>query len=316
MPARRVRRPPADPPRTLSQAGTQVMTEQTLAADPAAEADAADGAGIVTSTEQSTKDLASGGQPVLAETPAAAAPAVEAASKLDDEPVVADPFATDAAVAQSAAAKEAATKKAAASTIAADPGSEDETGEDPDEPAMHWYVLKVASNRETTIKRVLERDIKREALEEHFGEILIPTEKVKETKNGKTRVRSVKLWPGYLVVQMRIIDDTYHLVRSVTGVGDFTGAAGKPVPMTDDEVSRLKGEEVKKEEAAEKGEEPVVVKVPFDEGQRVKVKEGPFENFEGTVETIDQHTGKIKILVEIFGRPTEMELEHWQVEKL
>ena len=205
---------------------------------------------------------------------------------------------------------------------APEPEPEDDEPEDDgfDEP-MQYYVLKVASNRETTIKRVLERDIKRDAMDDYFGEVLIPTEKVKETKNGKTRVKNVKLWPGYLVVQMRATDEARLLVRGISGVGDFTGMTGtgvdrKPVPMTDEEVARLKGEETKKEEAAEKGEETVVVKVPFDEGSRVKVKEGAFENFEGTVEQIDQHTGKIKILVEIFGRPTEMELEHWQVEKL
>lgn len=199
-----------------------------------------------------------------------------------------------------------------------------ETDESAGDADMDWFVLKVASNRERTIKNSLERMIKREGLEEDFGDIIIPTEKVVETKSGKKKVREVKLFPGYLIVKMRITDDSWYLVRSTTGVGDFTGAAGKPVPMTAEEVERLCGvksdgtkltqeEETAKEEAKP---EKLVVKVPFEENERVKVKDGPFESFEGQIDSIDQHTGKIKILVEIFGRPTEVELEHWQVEKL
>lgn len=197
------------------------------------------------------------------------------------------------------------------------------TGEADD---MEWYVLKVASNRERTIKKSLERMIKREGLEEDFGDIIIPTEKVVETKSGKKKIREVKLFPGYLIVRMRITDDAWYLVRSTTGVGDFTGAAGKPVPMSPEEVERLCGvklevnldaetsaEDGKKEDAKD---EKLLVKVPFEENERVKVKDGPFESFEGQIDSIDQHTGKIKILVEIFGRPTEVELEHWQVEKI
>lgn len=190
---------------------------------------------------------------------------------------------------------------------------------------MEWYVLKVASNRERTIKKSLERMIKREGLEEDFGDIIIPTEKVVETKSGKKKVREIKLFPGYLIVRMRITDDSWYLVRSTTGVGDFTGAAGKPVPMSLEEVERLCG--IKSETAsedtteaseapAEPKEEKLLVNVPFEVEQRVKVKDGPFESFEGQIDSIDQHTGKIKILVEIFGRPTEVELEHWQVEKI
>lgn len=189
---------------------------------------------------------------------------------------------------------------------------------------MDWYVLKVASNRERTIKNSLERMIKREGLEEDFGEIIIPTEKVVETKSGKKKVREVKLFPGYLIVKMRITDDSWYLVRSTTGVGDFTGAAGKPVPMTADEVERLCGvkpdgskvPEADESKPEEEKQEKLLVKVPFSEGERVKVKDGPFESFEGMIDSIDQNTGKIKILVEIFGRPTEVELEHWQVDKL
>ena len=246
------------------------------------------------------------------------APQVGAASVTDDAAKndAADDVGATPSATKTSATKTPATETSVEKTPSVNVDDIDVDEAPPEQEEKQWYVLKVASNRERTIKVALERQIKREDLSDYFGEILIPTEKVKETKNGKMKIREVKLWPGYLVVQMQITDDTYSLVRGVTGVGDFTGAAGKPVAMTVEEVSRLKGEEIPAEQKAAEKDEEIVVKVPYDEGQRVKVKEGPFESFEGTVDSIDQHTGKIKILVEIFGRPTEMELEHWQVEKL
>ena len=104
------------------------------------------------------------------------------------------------------------------------------------EAEMRWYVLKVQTNREGSIKGSLERRIKREGYEESFGPIIIPTEKVVETKGGKKKTREQKLYPGYIMIQMILNDDTWYLVRDTTGVGDFTGAAGKPHPMDAEEV--------------------------------------------------------------------------------
>lgn len=177
---------------------------------------------------------------------------------------------------------------------------------------MQWYVLKVQTNRERTIRETLLKRIRLEGMEEYFGEVRIPTEKVIETKGGKRKVREQKLFPGYMMIQMRLTDESWHLVRSTSGVGDFTGAAGKPVPMQEHEIKRLTGEV---EEAAAPQEEKVQVKFSVAPGDIVKVKEGAFENFEGRVDSLDSHTGKIKVMIEIFGRSTEVELEHWQVEK-
>src|SRR5262245_9758592 len=101
----------------------------------------------------------------------------------------------------------------------------------PADGGMYWYVLKVQSNRERSIRDSLLRRIRQEGLEEFFGEIMIPTEKVVETKGGKKRVTEHKLYPGYLMVQMVLNDETWYLVRTTSGVGDFTGSAGKPIPM-------------------------------------------------------------------------------------
>jgi len=186
-------------------------------------------------------------------------------------------------------------------TDEAQPGSEEKL----------WYVLKVQSNREKSIRENLRRRIKREGLEEKFGEIVIPTEKVAETKSGQKKVVERKLFPGYIMIQMILNDETWFLVRETTGVGDFTGAAGKPIPMQEHEIKRMLGQEVavKEDKVAPK------VKVGFTPGERVKVKEGTFENFEGTVDTIDETNGRLTVLIEIFGRSTPVDLGAWEVER-
>lgn len=186
------------------------------------------------------------------------------------------------------------------------------------ESPMQWFVLKVQSNRERSIRDSILRRIKMEGMEEFFGEIFIPTEKVVETKGGSRRVREQKLLPGYMMIEMVLNDETWHLVRSTTGVGDFTGAAGKPIPMEDHEVRKWRGEEVPEDEEKPKEGEPArpVVKFEVSVGEHVKVKEGAFENFEGVIDSLDEATGKLKVMIEIFGRGTEVELEHWQVEKV
>jgi transcriptional antiterminator NusG len=118
---------------------------------------------------------------------------------------------------------------------------------------------------------------------------------------------------GYMMIQMELNDDTWYLVRDTTGVGDFTGAAGKPIPMRPDEVQAMLG---KDEKGEDKPEAEPITKINFAVGELVKIKEGAFDGFEGTIDTIDESSGRVKVLVDIFGRSTEVELEHWQAEKL
>jgi transcriptional antiterminator NusG len=174
-----------------------------------------------------------------------------------------------------------------------------------------WYVLKVQSNRERTIRDTLLKRIRREGLSEYFGEIIIPTEKVAEkTKGGKKRVVERKLYPGYIMINMELNDETWYLVRDTSGVGDFTGTAGRPVPMQEEEIQRMLGKE------AEKEVEPEKVKIDFATGDVVKIKEGAFEGFEGTIDSIDESSGKVTTLIEIFGRSTQVELDYWQAERV
>lgn len=173
-----------------------------------------------------------------------------------------------------------------------------------------WYILKVQSNREDSIREALQRRIAMAGLDGYFGDIIVPIEMVSEFKNGKKRVVKRKLYPGYLVVHMELNEDTWFLVRETHGIGDFTGSGGKPSPMLPHEVSRI----LSKQE--EKADEAPKLNIKFRPGDRVKITEGTFENFEGDVDTIDEANGRVTVMINIFGRSTPVELEYWQVESL
>ena len=183
-----------------------------------------------------------------------------------------------------------------------------EEDDEDDEDKMDWYILKVQSNREKSIVAALKRKIAVEGLEEYFGEVVVPVEKVTEFKNGKKKVVNRKLYPGYIVVNMCINDHTWFAIRETSGIGDFTGSGGKPTPMLPHEVARI----IQKEE--EETEEAPKLNISFSVGDQVKVNEGNFESFEGEVSEIDEHSGRITVMINIFGRSTPVELEYWQVE--
>jgi transcriptional antiterminator NusG len=177
-------------------------------------------------------------------------------------------------------------------------------------PKMDWFILKVQSNREESIRESLKRRVAVAGLDRYFGDIIVPTEMVSEFKGGKKRVVKRKLYPGYLVVNMEINEETWFLVRETPGIGDFTGSAGKPTPMLTHEVNKI----VAKQE--EKTLEAPKLKINFNVGDRVKINEGTFENFEGDVDTIDEASGRVTVMINIFGRSTPVELEYWQIETI
>lgn len=175
---------------------------------------------------------------------------------------------------------------------------------------MDWYILKVQSNREESIREGLLRRVKIAGLDRYFGDIIVPTEMVAEFKGGKKRNVKRKLYPGYLVVQMEINEESWFLVRETPGIGDFTGASGRPSPMLPHEISRILARQEEKSVEAPK------LKISFQTGDRVKINEGTFENFEGEVESIDQTNGRVTVMINIFGRSTPVELEYWQIESI
>jgi transcriptional antiterminator NusG len=182
----------------------------------------------------------------------------------------------------------------------------------PEDDAIHmdWYILKVQSNRERSIAEALERKFAIEGLGDYCDQIIVPTEKVTEFKGGKKKIVERKLYPGYIVVHMHINDDTWFAVRETSGVGDFTGAGGKPTPMLGSEVSRIVQTET------EETTESPKLDIKFSAGDKVKVKEGNFESFEGEVGTIDEASGRVTVMINIFGRSTPVELEYWQIEAM
>ncbi len=195
-----------------------------------------------------------------------------------------------------------------------------------------WYVVKVTSGREESIKAAVERRVKIEGLEEFFGQILIPVEKivelkkVKETKNGEkiTKEKRVtkdrKKFPGYVMAEVEFNDRILYLFRETSGVGDFVGATGPmkpPPPMTEREVQQMLGGVVGPDDS-KKGK---IVKLEFEKGDKVRIREGAFSSMEGEVKLITEpkdtsETPKVTVEVLIFGRPVPVELDYWQVDKV
>lgn len=171
-----------------------------------------------------------------------------------------------------------------------------------------WYILKVQSNREDSIRETLLRRISMQGMDPWFGEVIVPKEQVTEFKGGKKRVVSRKLYPGYILVNMILNDETWYLVRETGGIGDFTGSAGRPSPMLPQDVAKLLNK------SEEKTDEQPRLKINFKKGDRVKINEGTFENFEGEVEQIDEANGRVTVMLSIFGRSTPVDIEYWQIE--
>ena len=181
-------------------------------------------------------------------------------------------------------------------------------------PGFDWFVLRVASNKESSVRETLLRKVQIEGMEHMVGRIMVPTEKTQSMKAGSRRVTETKLYPGYVFVEMsletdgRIPQDVFFLIKETTGVGDFVGTAGRPTPMAAHEVEKMLFDSRKPDEAPQ-------FKMEFVSGDPVTIKEGPFENYEGTVDEVMPDKGLVRVLVTIFGRQAPVELEYWQIAK-
>ncbi|MBC6403687.1 MAG: transcription termination/antitermination protein NusG [Hyphomonadaceae bacterium] len=171
--------------------------------------------------------------------------------------------------------------------------------------AAKWYVVQAYSNFEKHVKRSLEREIEEENLGHLFEEILVPTEQVVRRNVESER----KFFPGYVLVKVDLTDAAYHLVRNTPKVTGFLGSQNKPRPIPDAEVARIMG---RIKESAEAPSRPMMV---FDIGEMVRVIDGPFQSFEGAVESVDDDKARLKVLINVLGRGTPVELDYAQVEK-
>ncbi len=174
---------------------------------------------------------------------------------------------------------------------------------------MRWYVVHAFSGFEKQVQRSLLEHIKRAGMEDQFGEILVPTEEVVEMKSGEKRTSERKFFPGYVLVKMEMSDETWHLVKGVPKVSGFIGGSGtKPTPITDKEAAVIL-------QQVQEGVEKPRPKFSFVAGELVRIVDGPFMDFNGTVEDVNYEKSKLRVSVSIFGRLTPVELEFSQVEK-
>ncbi len=180
----------------------------------------------------------------------------------------------------------------------------------PKELVRKWYVVRAISGKEKKVKQYIEYEINRLKLTDYVTQVLIPTEKFYQIRNGKKVSKERNILPGYVLIEAHLAGEIPHIIESVTGVISFLGAKGEaPAPLRPSEVSRILG---KMDELAES---EAVMNVPYVVGETVKVIDGPFNSFSGVIEEINEEKKKLKVMVKIFGRKTPLELSYMQVEK-
>jgi transcriptional antiterminator NusG len=175
--------------------------------------------------------------------------------------------------------------------------------------ALDWYFLRVQVGREDRIRKNMISRLKQAGLDARVPQIVVPTETVAEVREGKRRIKKKKLYPGYLMVQMELDDDVWFTLRETPGFGDFVGGRGTPTPMSPTEVENVLGR-------MDESKEQPKMSVQFNKGDRVKIKQGPFENIDGVVEEVNPEKGTLEVAVTIFGRSTPVSLGYWEVEPL
>ncbi len=176
-------------------------------------------------------------------------------------------------------------------------------------PNHKWYIVHAYSNFEKKVAESIREQAKNQGLEENFSEILVPTEDVVEIRRGRKINAERKFFPGYVLVKMNLSDEAYHLIKNTPKVTGFLGSGSKPMPVSEKEVQRIVG-------AIEEGVEKPKTVVLYEVGENVRVIDGPFASFNGSVEQVDEEKARLRVTVSIFGRATPVELEYAQVEKM
>jgi|TARA_B110000438_G_C15807148_1_gene647953 transcriptional antiterminator NusG len=173
----------------------------------------------------------------------------------------------------------------------------------------NWYIVHAYSNFEKQVANSIKEQAVLRGMEDYFSEILVPTEDVVQVRKGRKVQSERKFFPGYVIVKMEMTDDSYHLVKKTNKVSGFLGSQSRPIPISPEEVERIMTQ-------VEEGVDGIVSSISFEIGEQVRVAEGPFASFSGMVEEVDVERSRLKVAVSIFGRPTPVELEYNQVEKL
>lgn len=292
----------------MSDSSPDTVQDEAVAADVVEAIEPAD---VEAATEQS-EDVAVGEQPAVEEADVAAEPDVDAGAAVVEEvegetvEIVAEP----ASDVESAVASEPAD----GAEPAEDPdgneggGAAEVAEEAPGAPGLDWYIIHTYSGFENKVKESLTTRSEAFGLDDRVGEILIPTEDVVEMRNGKKVTSKRLLYPGYVLVQLLLDDELWHVVKNTPRVTGFVGGGHDPQPLTADEVNQILYRQVTSAERPRP-------RMEFARNDRVKIVDGPFSSFTGTIEEVNQDRSTVKVMVTIFGRGTPVELEYFQVEK-
>ena len=173
----------------------------------------------------------------------------------------------------------------------------------------NWYVIHTLTGQEEKVKTNILNRLALSNIKDRVSQVLIPTEVISEVKSGKKKISERKFFPGYVLVEMELTDESWYLIKNTPGVTGFISSGSKPTPLLEEEIKNIL------KQSEEKKEKPTP-KVIFEVGESVRVTDGPFTNFNGAIEEINPEKGKLKVSVMIFGRPTPVELEYWRVERL
>lgn len=189
--------------------------------------------------------------------------------------------------------------------------SESARASESDKPAfpMRWYVVHTYSGHENKVRENIQKMINASSIREHFGQIVVPTEEVAEMKKGKKTITTRKFFPSYILIEMYMSDEAFHLVNDLPGVTGFVGTSTGPQPLTKPEVERILGR-------MDKEKQTIIPEIPFTLGEHIRIKDGPFSDFTGVIDEINAERGKLRVLVSIFGRETPVELDFLQVETI
>ncbi len=218
---------------------------------------------------------------------------------------------TVAKAAAKTAAKAAAKTATKADTTNGQTQAVDDAAEGEAEPGlpMKWYVVHTYSGHENKVKDNILKMIHGSAIDEQFGRLIVPTEEVAEMKKGKKTVTTRKFFPSYILIEMFMSDESWHLVNGIPGVTSFVGTGIKPRPLLPNEVERILGR-------MDKDKQTIIPEIPYTLGEHIRIKDGPFSDFTGVIDEINVERGKLRVLVSIFGRETPVELDFLQVETL
>jgi len=173
---------------------------------------------------------------------------------------------------------------------------------------MEWYTIRVISGKEQKIQEIIRQEVERNNLSESVQDILVPTENKVEMKDGKKKIKTKVFFPGYILVNMALDNKSKYLIENIDGVMSFVGPKGSPQPVKPEEISRIIG-------VSENGEDREMISIPFKVGDSIKIIDGPFLDFSGFVQEVNNEKQKLKVSVSLFGKPTPVELDYLQVEK-